>query len=548
MKYLKHDRVCKSGMTLNLLQFSQLFPKILLDTDFQRYFRWKSSRCKEYFKSIMDGTGNVHIKINSIDAAIKHATEVRCHESLEYFKKAKKNGYEYVSLDGNSRATWNALFVLGFDDTVLKSIKGKSSSIKNKKYNLKVEWNPSDFKDYPWWETLSSMSKEENKIIQYPNFALYNISSKKSITKSKLCKYVGNEKVKLNDNDTSNLIQMFNDVTSKVKFEIEVWTKLTKSEQHKMFVNFNLNESINGQDIRNAWNVDMSYYVRNISKSVLETIENNMKESDILKRAHHEMIGFCHMYQDNRTALKLKKMTPKLLDLYWKTKVRESPYRRNMNAEETHIWTIFEKLVKTRNRILESRAMFLDIFLISLWLHTNNISTSIIDELRDEDGVEKIGWSTIMKLHADWMTSQHNMGNVYNVVKGKSDWNAFRGGIWAFTYGTQSEPNKWSESLWSYLDDKLKNQENSENSYLVPRKKRKDVNTITIRTILWWMQGQKCAATGKVIPIDDVLKTGRNSGGYEVDHRTSLDKGGSNDIGNLQLICAKKNGEKSNKI
>lgn len=544
MRNLKNNRVCKKGKTLNLLEFANLFPQILLDTDFQRYFRWKSSRGQDYWKSLMNGLGNIDIKVVSIEAAIEYAEEIRDSHSLIYFNNAKSAGYKFISLDGNSRSTWNALFVLGFTPNVLRTIKGKQNSILDKKYNLSVTWNPDDFKDYSWWKTLSEMSKKNKKngTFTYPKFALYQISSENHIKKSKFVKYDGTKKVQLSDDDIKNLIQMFKDVTSCIKFDLEIWEKITKAEMHEMFINFNQNESINSQDIRNAWNVDMSYFVRNMPPEILKFIGDNMAEGHVMKRAHHEMIGFCQMYKDRRTTMLSKgtKLNSSELNTYWKERVG-----RTLLEDESKVWRIFVKLASTQDRILESRAAFMDIFLISLWLVENKISTSVIEAFCDNPNQ---GWEKIMKLHADWMEKQYNRNTVFQGTKGNVDWDTLRGGIWAFTYHSSDTENEWSESLWSYLDEEFKQQCLSDNPYLIKQTERANVNTPTIRIILWKKQDGICPLTGKEIIYFDINKTGRKNGGYEVDHIIPLDKGGTNDIENLQLVYALENAKKSNKV
>lgn len=542
---LKNERVSNERMVLNLKEFAELFPSILLDTDFQRYFRWASKRGASYWNSVMKGLGNIEIKVVSIEKALEYAKEVKDDESLQYFHDAKRKGYKYVSLDGNSRSTWNALFVLGFSPKILKAIKGQQSSIGNKTYDLSVEWNPNNFTDYSWWTTLATMVRTDKRGNRhYPKFALYQISSRANILQSGIVKYNGNTKLQLDDTDINHLTQMFTDVTTMVTFELEVWEKITKSQMHEMFINFNLNESISNQDIRNAWNVDMSYFIRNLPTSIMNVIEAGMKENDVMKRIHHEMIGFCQMYKDNRTTLESRgsKLTSSELDKYWENKVR--PTGRSLDESESKVWNAFIKLVSTQDRILESKAFFLDLFLIALWLVENNISTSIIDSYSDDP---KEGWECLMGLHSDWMEQQHNRGSVFKVSKGRGDWDGYRGGISYFTYSSSLDDNEWSKSLWSYLDNELIRQCDDDNAFLVQREKRINVNTSTIRTILWKRQNGVCPLTGKKIPFSDILNTGRKDGGYEVDHIKALDKGGTNDIENLQLVDAIENAKKSNK-
>ena len=69
-------------MVLNLKEFAELFPSILLDTDFQDITDGKSKRGDDYWKSVMEGLGNIEIKVVSIDKALEYAKEVEDDESL----------------------------------------------------------------------------------------------------------------------------------------------------------------------------------------------------------------------------------------------------------------------------------------------------------------------------------------------------------------------------------------------------------------------------------------------------------------------------------
>ena len=150
---------------------------------------------------------------------------------------------------------------------------------------------------------------------------MYEISSERYHRKSGIVKYNGNTKVKLDDVDIKNLIQMFTDVTSMVKFEVEVWEKITKPEMHEMFVNFNLNESINNQDHRNHGMLichTLSETFRVIMKEVLQRFGFG-------KRSSREDDWILQMYKDNRTTLELEeqRLTSGELDKYWENIVRK---------------------------------------------------------------------------------------------------------------------------------------------------------------------------------------------------------------------------------
>jgi hypothetical protein len=138
--FFKQSRIDENDLKLTALELANLFPKIFLDVDFQRWMRWPSVRGKEFTISICKGIGNVEIKLVSIKDAIEYAKEISDIDSLKYFTRLQSNGYEYVSLDGNSRSTWMTLFVLGFTPLVINSIKGPKTDMHNGTYDLKLDW------------------------------------------------------------------------------------------------------------------------------------------------------------------------------------------------------------------------------------------------------------------------------------------------------------------------------------------------------------------------------------------------------------------------
>lgn len=68
--------------------------------------------------------------------------------------------------------------------------------------------------------------------------------------------------------------------------------------------------------------------------------------------------------------------------------------------------------------------------------------------------------------------------------------------------------------------------------------------SVAIRYELWKLQSEKCRETGKKIPFSELLNTDL----WQVDHIVPVTRGGTNDIDNLQLICAKENNSMSNKL
>ena len=528
----KQNRVAEKNLKMNMIEFAMIFHRIYLDEDFQRWYRWAQERGLEFIISTFEGLGNMDIRVVCIESALKYSKLVADIESIQYFENLKSQGYLYVSLDGNSRSTYNALQISGFSKQVLSSMKGPVTDIISHRYNLQIEWNPEWMPmDKKFTQTIGLMTKINRKNKSLPSFALHQIQDRKTIEKQNFVKYNGGKnKIQLDDNDILDLLEMYEYFTKGVIFSIEVWEKVTRKDLNDLFINYNKNEKIIKQDLRNAMNCGMSDIVHNLPNDLKKCLESNMSVDSILIRQHHEMIGMCMMYLQHETPLKNGRAfnSGAQLDKFW-AETRQSTF----TDIETAIWNTFIKLSKVQLNSLKSNSFFLDIFAIAKWLIQNNISISLIDEMVDENN-KKIGWENVMKLHATWTSEQMNKPAIYKLGKGLVDWTAYRGGIRSFC-------NKdWVVSLEDFLT------KNRESSGLIIKNVREDVNKPEIRLALWHKQNGIDPSTGKKIPFSDVLNTNRNSG-YEVDHKDPLDKGGFNEFSNLQLISGTLNAQKSSK-
>jgi hypothetical protein len=543
MNLFKENRV-KETITIPLGGIAEFFSKVYLDFDFQRWFRWPHKRGKDFFTSAIIGLGNMEIKVVSIEDALEFSKKINDMESLRYFTKIKDKGFSYVSLDGNSRTTWSSLFVFGFTPSILKNITGPKWDLHLGKYDLKYYWNYELLpKDENFRSTIAMMTKTSKNKSIYPSFALNQIKDKKTIKQQSLFKYNNsNKKIELDDKDISNLIEMYEYYISKIKFNIEIWGKITKPEMHKLFINYNQNEEINSQDIRNAEDCGMSKSVRTIPQHLLKCLELNMTSTSLIKRIHHEMIGYCMYYLQHETSLKngSKKFNTKGLDSFW-NETRDSKF----STKENTIWDVFTKLANTQTNSLNSKPLFLDIFAIAKWIVQNNIATSLIDMDIDDDN-QNVGWEKVMKLHAEWMEIQRKKKNIYKVGKGRGDWEAYRGGIQYFTYkDDKSHIIEWSDSLELFLSNILK--DDKVNLFVIKDERTSKVNTPIIRLALWKKQNGIDTLTGLKIPFKEIYNTDRNSG-YEVDHDLALENGGLNDFENLRLVSGLINAKKSDKI
>jgi hypothetical protein len=433
-----------------------------------------------------------------------------------------------------------ALFVLGFTPLVVNSIKGPKTDMHNGTYDLKLAWESKWLpQDEKFTQTIAFMTrKAKNNVEVPPSFALYQIKDEETIRKQNFCKYTnGSKKEELSDEDIKSLVQMYKYYTESIVFSVEVWKKIRKNEMNELFINFNKNESIVKQDIRNALDVGMSYSVRSMNNKLKKCLENQMSVTDIQSRKHHQMVGMCMLYDKHETELKRGAAfnATGALDKFW---IETRP--NTFTSKENEIWDIFVKLASLQDNCLNSASLFLDIFAIARWLVHNNIATSLIDNDIDING-DNVGWEKVMRLHSEWMQEQFNKGSIFKVSGGKGDWTAYRNGIKFFTYKDETGSVEWSQSLEDFL---LKNKEKAG---FISKTKRENVNKYEIRLALWIKQNEIDPLTNMHIPFTEICNTDRNSG-YEVDHIIALDNGGTNDFDNLQLTAGKINAQKGTKI
>ena len=77
--------------------------KIKLDLSFQSVMRWKLKQLLKYLKCTLNGFAPNPIVIADIDACLQAAKSTGDQFTIEYFENLKKEGYEYVIIDGNNR-------------------------------------------------------------------------------------------------------------------------------------------------------------------------------------------------------------------------------------------------------------------------------------------------------------------------------------------------------------------------------------------------------------------------------------------------------------
>ena len=111
--------------------------KIFHDISFNRIQAgaWDNARKKGYIQSVYDNRIYTLIVLVSVDSCLGYAKMINDKSSIEYFAKCKKNGYEFVILDGSNRIGCIEEYLSGdFNIIENKSIKDVSRTELKAKY------------------------------------------------------------------------------------------------------------------------------------------------------------------------------------------------------------------------------------------------------------------------------------------------------------------------------------------------------------------------------------------------------------------------------
>lgn len=125
-----------------------------LDGNFQRYggfdtgSGWNLKDGLSYLQCLITGTTYNDIINIDVEAALRHAEDEECEDSIEYYSSVLKEGYEYVSVDGNNTASFVAAF-LSSQERLKISIEG------SKKKKLFSELNQKDQKRVQFVEAIN---------------------------------------------------------------------------------------------------------------------------------------------------------------------------------------------------------------------------------------------------------------------------------------------------------------------------------------------------------------------------------------------------------
>jgi len=79
--------------------------EVYYDESFQRDVVWSNETLSKFTRSITKGWASLTtIVVADVDKCLKHAKKIGDTASINYFKKIKKSGYRYISIDGQNRS------------------------------------------------------------------------------------------------------------------------------------------------------------------------------------------------------------------------------------------------------------------------------------------------------------------------------------------------------------------------------------------------------------------------------------------------------------
>lgn len=176
-------------------------------------------------------------------------------------------------------------------------------------------------------------------------------------------KYYNNEiNTLLNDDDREKF--------SELDLSVVVFTRITKSDIHKLAIVTNKGTSWNSQESRNAINSDISYFIRETRKKVIDTILTSIKKADNKRMVIDETIVKMLSYEvDGKT-----KLDKKVLDsLYKREKVDTKKF-------VTNIKTLKNCLDTHGNRNKMSRYDLFNLYCLISYFNKNNIKITNIEK------------------------------------------------------------------------------------------------------------------------------------------------------------------------
>ena len=446
-------------------EFTQLKKdkKIKLDRSFQvgtdEASRWDTKQQSKYIKSILLGSAPSPFILVDVDAALNYQEENGTDdESIEYFRQAQKDGYKYISVDGNNRS----ISILNF----------YNNKIKVPTYEYECDNRPVDVKS----------PKDK--------FNTLNIKLKHKYLETEL--------------------------------SFAIYTEIAKKDCPVLFRNVNDGKPLNGQQIRQSYPSLLADYVRDKRDHFETSLKQFVQNKDFIVLKADEWIARCISYATYEESSK------KHLDKVYKqsfsaSKVvkpgkSDSDFNRVLNSVLTMIKPGLGNLKKSSNAVF-------DLFVICYDFKMNNIKIDKPKEFYD------LWLKTTGSMFADEDTFYD-----YEKKSGHPTSEIFKDIVKHPYENAQKQRRK-------LVLDEIQ-QIALEKRILIQQENPDDYFNYNEKAIMWKRQNGICPLTDKEIPFAEIADWTK----WQGDAIDPKDNGGIHNLSNGQLVCAKANNEKSNKI
>lgn len=239
---------------MSLYELHSIYKRVKLDPSFQRLggvlngSGWTYKQSCDYINSLVLGDVENKIILAHVKECLRHAEDMQCVQSLEYFKKILQQGYEYVSIDGNNTTSTINAFVEHLD---------------------------------------ISGPEDESKYIK--SLVLEGIAGKRYFK------------------ELSSEQQM--SLQSEEKIDVVIYKKILLEEMCKKFRDLNTSTALNSQEHRQARPTDLANFIRWMSKAYRKTFMNCGFSSDNMdqRRPDERLAELCVRIQSQYTSSLNKK-------------------------------------------------------------------------------------------------------------------------------------------------------------------------------------------------------------------------------------------------
>ena len=277
--------------------------KIFLDLSFQSIFRWDKSKQEKFLRCTLEGFATSPIVFACVSDCLAAARKRGDNESVQYFEKVEKEGYEYIIIDGNNRMTTLADF---FNDKVGLPV-GTYVNLFNSAQKYTVTGNKG--------QSTVKFSKLDGRLQLYLQAFLLNTTIVESISRRELSQY-------------------FDALNDGVK--------------------------LNAQEIRNSWWSKLAEIVRETGEEHKDIFDRIVTQIKVNRRGHDEIIAnLITSCQSDQFGIDIK---PKMIDVaYGKNVDYSSPVAQNCGDSLRYLKKTMDVVDHFQSNEI-TKSTFVDIF------------------------------------------------------------------------------------------------------------------------------------------------------------------------------------------